>query len=156
MHAAPDPRLRTHENRRGGEALSHLKSILLILLVIGLGITSVIFYSRRELKIPELSLKSSQSKSDSQVDCLLVARLGDRHLRMGFYMPAEDRKQRDDLLKKLPAIKHDLLMSAGRADFLSALEIRDFDSIREYLLETVNLHAREPVDSLFFQNFHFD
>jgi len=140
----------------GSEALSYKKSILLIMFIIGLGIASVMLYSRRELRIPELSLKSSQSKSDSQVDCLLVARLGDRDLRMGFYVPTESRKQRDDLLQKLPAIKHELLMSAGRGDFLSALELRDFDSIREYLLETVNHYAQEPVDSLFFQNFYFD
>lgn len=139
-----------------GEGLSYKKSLLLILIIMGLGIGSVILYSRRELKIPELSLKSSNSKSDTQVTCVLVARVGERDLRMGFFMPTEDRDQRDDLLQKLPVIKHDILISTGRPEFLSALELRDFDSIREHLLITVNQYAKNPVDDLYFESYYFD
>jgi len=136
--------------------LTHKKALLLILIVIGLGIASVMLYSRRELKIPGLSLRSSGSKSETQVECLLVTRVGDRHLRMNFSMPTENRHQRDDLLQKLPAIKNDLLMSANRPEFLSALEFRDFDFIREHLLLIVNQYAKNPVYNLFFESYFFD
>jgi hypothetical protein len=116
----------------------------------------MVLYSRRELKIPEISLKPSNSKSDTHVGCLLVTRVGERHLRMSFYVAAEDRKQRDDMLHKLPVIKHDLLMSANRPEFLSALELRDFDLIREHLLMTVNQYAKNPIDHLFFESYYLD
>lgn len=117
---------------------------------------SIVLYNRRDLKIPEFSLKPSGRTPDNQVGCLLVAKVGERHLRMGFVMPAANREDRDDLLQKLPVIKHDLLMSANHPDLVHSLELRDFDAIRNHVLRTVNHHIKRPVDQVFFESYYFD
>lgn len=117
---------------------------------------SIVLYNRRDLKLPEFSLRPSGRTPDNQVGCLFLTNVGERHLRMGVVMPAKSRENRDDLLQKLPLIRHDLLMSANDPEFIQSLERRDFDAIRDHVLRSVNRHTKNPVDQLFFESYSFD
>lgn len=126
---------------------------MILILVI---VASVLLYNRKDLKIPEFSSRPSGRTPNNQVGCQIVAKVGERRLRMDLVMAAENRDQRDDLLHKLPAIKHDLLMSASQPDLVPSLELRDFDAIRDHVLRTVNQHTNRPVDQLYFESYSFD
>lgn len=118
--------------------------------------TCAVLYHRRDLKIPEFSLQPSGRAVENQVGCLLVAKIGDRDLRIGFVMPTEDRHDREALLEKLPVIKHELLMSSDRPELVHSLEQRDFDAIRDHLLNVINRYSSRPVVKLFFESYFFD
>lgn len=133
------------------------KTSLTILFVIVLGVLiALMLHHRRDFKLPELAIRSSSRVPDSRVECVVVAKIGDKHLRMGFVAHVEDKDQQETLLQKLPMIKHDLLMTANRPEWVLCYELRDFDRIRDQVLKVINVYSTEPVQNIYFESFHYD
>ena len=88
--------------------------------------------------------------------CIVTARIGTKDLRLKFLIPYKNLKEKEELKKKMPAIKHELLMSADRSDIAQAIEQRNFEGIRMHLLQVVNKFAARPVKELYFESFFFD
>jgi flagellar basal body-associated protein FliL len=133
------------------------KISLSILFVIALGIViAFMVHHRRDFKLPELSLRSSPRVPDSRVACVVVTKIGDKHLRMGFVVHVDDREHQETLLQKLPMIKHDLLVSANSPEWALCYELRDFDRIRDQILKVINVYSSEPVRDIYFESFYYD
>jgi hypothetical protein len=133
------------------------KTFLPILFVIVLGIViAFMAHHRRDFKLPELSLCSSPPAPDFRVACVILSKIGDKHLRMGFVVHVEDREHQEALLQKLPMIKHDLLVSANKPEWALWYELRDFDRIRHQLLKVINVHSSKPVQDIYFESFYYD
>jgi len=133
------------------------KTSLSIVFVIVLGVViALMLHHKRDFKLPELALRSSPRVPDSRVECVIVAKIGDKHLRMGFVAHVEDRDHQEILLQKLPMIKHDLLMSANSPEWTLCCELRDFDKIRHQILKVINVYSIEPVRDIYFESFYYD
>lgn len=140
--------------------MSERKKILLSLFFTALFLATLvgIYQFREELQIPVvLREKSSRSRAlENKVECNVTAKIGTKDLRLKFLIPYQDLKEREELMKSMPAIKHELLMSGDRSQIAQAIEQRNFEGIRMYLLQVVNRFAARPIKELYFESFFFD
>lgn len=129
--------------------------ISLLIIVFFCALVLVVYHFREEIHIPKLTLDPVRSGGQN-VSCLLVTSVGSKSLRIGFSIPSEDEHQKMRLVRELPRIKHDLLMSADTPDLVSLYKERDFAAIKSYLLRVVNKHSDQPVKALYFESFFYD
>lgn len=136
-------------NKKGNIYISSLIIVFFCVLVL------FVYHFRKEIHIPELTL-DPVGGGDQNVKCLLVSSVGSKSLRIGFSIPSEDKRQKENMLKELPRIKHDLLMSADAPDLVSFYKERDFTAIKSYLLRVVNRYSDQPVETIYFESFFYD
>lgn len=110
---------------------------------------------RAEIKVLDLKLRNAPVKS-AKVHCETATTIGTKHLTLGFYIVSADRSQWEELVKKLPRIKHDILVTANEAKMRSWIAQRDFGKIKASLLETVNRHTGRPVKTVYLESFFYD
>ena len=75
---------------------------------------------------------------------------------MSFSMPYGDKQQKEQVIMKLPIIKHDIMLSSDDFNFVACLENRDFTSLKRYLSRTINRHLDRPVDTVYLEQLLFN
>ncbi len=83
----------------------------------------------------------------------VVANIGDKSLRIKYYVPCKDLKQKYRLLKKLPGIKHEMLMAMSRMELIKSVEGRDFNRIKKYSLQVVNYFTKDKINNIYIDFF---
>jgi len=119
------------------------------------GLIVFLYNYREEIHIPQITLEPFRH-SGGNVECLVVTTIRDKSLRLSFSIPAKDKRHRERLIRELPRIKHELLMSADDPEMVSYFEKRDFVSIRKKVIELVNKHLEKPVDTVYFDSFFYN
>lgn len=132
----------------------HIAAVLIVICLFS-ALVLTLYHYRQELRIPNLILHPIH-QGRKTVNCFVFTTIGTKQLRMGFSIPSEDRRHRDELIEKLPRIQHDLQMSSSEPDWSSWIEERNFRAIKGHLLKVVNRHSAKPVKNLYFESFFFD
>jgi hypothetical protein len=99
-------------------------------------VTSIGIYLYREQPRIPIILKGrilSSRQFEKKEGCCLTARIGPKYSRIEFAICWEDQREKEELVKKLPSIRHELSMSATRPDLALAIEQRNFEAIRKHL-----------------------
>ena len=132
-------------------------SAIVGLIFIGLMINLVVilFQNRERIKLPPMLRHPSQQNAND-VRCVVRSTIGPQTLRLTFNIPCRDYEQKQELSRNLPRIHHDFVMTMDRKEVSSSLKERDFEMVRGHLLTIVNKHTKEPVDTLYFENFSLD
>jgi hypothetical protein len=65
-------------------------------------------------------------------------------------------KQKGDILKKIPKIKHELFMIMSIPEIGLAVEQRDFGVMKKHLLQAVNKFSSRPVETVYIENYFFN
>lgn len=130
-------------------------TIFLIGLVLALSATA--YYYREEIRTSKISRDKAgrlfYSESRMNVKPTLFANIGTKHLRLKLNIPCKDKEQKDELLRKMPRIKHELLMSMNSKEVELSIEQKNFKAIRKHLLQVFNNHVTEPLEELYFEGF---
>lgn len=138
---------------RGANRGHSLVSLLLIFFFAAL--VATIYFFHEEIRIPNLT-PHSITQPGEKVDCVLFSSVGNKNLRILFSIPSKDKRQREVLLKEVPRIRHELLISMDDPDLMSSVENRDFDSIRSHFVRVINNHLDQPIDTIYFEGFYYD
>ncbi len=133
-------------------------TIFLIGLVVTLIVTVYCYRDEiKKLKIPKNKAGHLfPSKSGMSAKPVLFTNVGTKHLRLKLHIPCKDRKQKNDLLRKMPKIKNELIMSMSGDEMELSIKNRDFNAVRKHLLQVFNNHVTKPLEELYFESFFFD
>jgi len=74
-------------------------------------------------------------------------------LSINYYVPCSTMEQRTHIVKNLPVIKHGLLMDMNRPKVMTAMQKRDFESIKKYSLKVINGNSIKDVDKIYLDSF---
>ena len=134
----------------------HTIYFLAILLVFILTLTGMAYHYRGEIHIPRklmavkdrfFSIRGPSVKFD------VATSIGDQHLWVKFSAPCINMRHKNQILKRLPKIKHELLMSMSRPEVIQAIEVRDFKSIKKHSLQIINNFSPELINKLYLEFF---
>lgn len=118
------------------------------------------YYYREDIRTLKISKDKTgrffSSESRMNVKPVLFANIGTKHLRLKLNIPCKDKEQKDDLLRKMPRIKHELLMSMSSKEVELSIEQKNFNAIRKHLLHVFNSHVTEPLEKLYFEGFFYN
>jgi len=134
----------------------------LLYFLIGLAVTLLVtVYSYRDeikkLRIPKnKATHLFPSKSGMSAKPVLFTNIGTKHLRLKLHIPCKDRKQKNDLLRKMPKIKNELIMSMSGDEMELSVKNKDFNAVRKHLLQVFNNHVAKPLEELYFESFFYD
>ena len=140
---------RTYGSDRG----SALPPVLFIFFISAL--ISIIYLYHEDIHIPKIS-RDPFTKIEGGVNCTVIMTVRDRTLRMSFSMPYGDKQQKEQIMMKLPIIKHDLMLSSDDFDFVACLENRDFASLKSYIAKIINRYLDRPVDKVYFEQLWYN
>ena len=143
-----------HKNRTyGSNRGSALPSVLFVFFVSAF--ISIIYLCHEDIHISKIS-RDPFTKIKGGVKCTVIMTVSDRTLRMSFSMPYGDKQQKEQVIMKLPIIKHDIMLSSDDFNFVACLENRDFTSLKRYLSRTINRHLDRPVDTVYLEQLLFN
>ena len=134
----------------------HTFFTLIFILVAILTLTSLAYRYREEIEIPRriMSLKETLFPSDRiNVKFQVVAGINGKNLRVKFAVPCGNMKQKYKILKRLPGVKHEMLMSMTRPEVIQSIEERDFGAIKRNSLQVINRYSPEKIDKLYMEFF---
>lgn len=141
------------------ETHTHDKSTFWILIIV-LGtiftLTALAYHFRQELDIPH-KLRYARDQLLNQeglyVKFQVAANVGDKSLRLRFSVPCKSMKQKTDLFKKLPGIKHELLMALCDPEMIQSIEQRNFGDIKKNTLRIVNCFTEKAIKQIYVEIF---
>ena len=131
-------------------------SIFIAILFLALAI--IAYHFRDELKIEKFVFSNKEyiRRAGIFVRISVTAGIEDKTLRVRFLIPCRNMKQKEEILEKLPVIKHELLMTIDRPDVTQSVKNRRFGSLKKQLLQTVNNYSSESVNKLYLENYFFN
>jgi len=142
--------------------MSKKENLFSTIFLIGLMVTLIftVYYYREEIK--KLKIQNNNtghlfpSKSGMSAKPALFTNIGTKHLRLKLHIPCKDRKQKNDLLRKMPKIKNDLIMSMSGDEMELSIKNKDFNAVRKQLLQVFNNHVTTPLKELYFESFFYN
>lgn len=133
------------------------RNLLLLITLLGILVTTMVLSHRfrKELDFKRIPLifQSSHRKTVNQVRCLLVTNLQTDDLRFQISIPCENARQKKELYKIMPKIRHELLMSMNRPEIALEVKERKFEDFRSYLLNVINSVSPKPIKEIYFESF---
>ncbi|MFC1819828.1 hypothetical protein ACFLZG_01925 [Thermodesulfobacteriota bacterium] len=106
---------------------------LCFILVMMLTLTGLAYRYREKINISQrLREVKDRFNSSEQIKVTIdiVAGINEKSLRLQFSVPCKDVNQKQYIMKRLPRIRHELLMSVNRPEVLQSMEQRDFKAIK--------------------------
>lgn len=111
------------------------------------------------LLLPKISMPEMGSRPE-RVGAIVYqfsCPIGDRHyVRFKLSVPFKDNKEKADLMRKLPKIKHQLLISGNRPDVAESIERKDIDTLKQHILKGVHDITGVPIGQLDLQGLSLD
>lgn len=136
------------------------RALIGILLVCLVAACLFFLYSQREkFGIPDLSSDKllHAGKPAGKIRCRVASNVSDgKYLSLALAIPCKDTRQRSDLERKLPRLRHRFLMSMSQPEMEEFIEQRNFEAIRKQLLNIINQDADKPVDTIYFESICYD
>ena len=133
-----------------------IRFILVVIVAIVVGILGFAYNHKGEFDL-QLQLKNTKNRLFSinglNVKFSVNASIGKDNLSIQYYVPCSTIKQRTHLLQKLPVIKHGIIMDMNRSKMMTAIQKRDFESIKKYSLKVINDHSIKEVDKIYLESF---
>ena len=137
--------------------MSDLKKTIISLFITAIIVSSAIiaYQYREDIHIGKLMFgkEDKLKRSGIYVRFILSASVDDKTLRLRFLVPCQDLKQRDEMLRKLSMIKNEMLMTLSRPEVVRVVEQRSFSTIKKCMLQAINNHSSESVNTLYLENF---
>ena len=133
-----------------------IRFILVVIVAIVVGILGFAYNYKGEFDL-QLQLKNTTNRLFSinglNVKFSVNTSIGKDNLSIQYYVPCSTIKQRTHLLQKLPVIKHGIIMDMNRSKMMTAIQKRDFESIKKYSLKVINDHGIKKVDKIYLESF---
>ena len=138
---------------------THDKSTFWVLMIV-MGtifiLTALAYHFRQDLDITR-KLKYAKEQFLTQkglyVKFQVVASIGDKSLRLQFSVPCKSLKQKHELFKKIPGIKHEMLMALSSPEMIQSVEQRNFHDIKENSLRVVNSFTKKTIKRIYVELF---
>ena len=73
---------------------------------------------------------------------------GEHDVRFTLSLPFRSDAEKNDLMQKMPSIKHELSMSGGRPDVARSIEQKDLHTLRKYIVNMVHALTGVPTEVL--------
>ena len=130
--------------------------VIIFVLVSILTLTGLAYNYREEIDFSQRirTIKNRVfAKEEVSLKFNLVAGINEKSLRVKFSIPCENIKQRHCILKRLPIIKHELLMSMSRPEVMRSIEERDFNAMKRGSLRIINSVSNEAINRLYVEFF---
>ena len=133
-------------------------AIFVIVFLLGsiLTLTGLAYNYREEIDLSQRIRKIKNrvlEKEEVSLKFNLVAGINEKSLRVKFYIPCKNMKQRHHIFKRLPVIKHELLMSMSRPEVIQSIEERDFNAMKKGSLKIINSVSNEVINRLYLEFF---
>ncbi|MFC1866931.1 hypothetical protein ACFL0H_02180 [Thermodesulfobacteriota bacterium] len=125
---------------------------LIAILALILMLSGLAYRYKEELHISQRLNTAKEKYLASQeisVKFNVIAGIGEQCLRLGFSLPCRNLVHKNKISKRLPAIKHELLMSMSRPEVAHLIEKRDFGAIKKLALQLINNHSTEKMKKLY-------
>ena len=133
-----------------------IRFILVVIVAIVVGILGFAYNHKGEFDL-QLQLKNTKNRLFSinglNVKFSVNASIGKDNLSIQYYVPCSTIKQRTHLLQNLPVIKHGIIMDMNRSKMMTAIQKRDFESIKKYSLKVINDYGIKKVDKIYLESF---
>lgn len=130
--------------------------ILLFILLSIIILTCLAYHYRDELKL-------SQMLEDIKEQLLLPGRISikfdvhagidDQNLNIKFLVPCNDLSEKKRIQKRLPRIRHEMLMTMSRPEVIDAIKHHDFKQIKIYFLDVINNFSNEKIEKIYLELF---
>ena len=130
--------------------------ILIFTLGLILTITGLAYHYRKEMDITQRVMNVKNQlfpPREISVKFHLLAGIGDKSLRVKYSVPCKNIKQKEYITKRIPRIKHELLMSMSNQAIAQSIEERDFKAIKKNALQVINSYSTEPIKRLYVEFF---
>lgn len=117
------------------------------------------WHYRDDLRVPVARFKNALNTlyPKGQVRCSVAGAVdGSHYLRMKLAIPCKNRKQRLQLTRNLPRLKHRLMMKMGEPEMKEAVKMRDFETIRHHVVTILQEMSKEPVHTVYFEGFIYN
>ena len=83
----------------------------------------------------------------------VISNIGNSMVVLEMSIPCQGEGQCNDLKRKMSSIKSDFLIQVDSKDMDKWIQQRDYDSIKDKLLQIINHHAKNRVKNLYFHSF---
>lgn len=135
--------------------LSNRRRRLFILFSLAASFTVGFLYSHRaDFAFSIHSQSTVDGKFKRKVKCSVTSNVGEgKSCRLKIAIPCESRRQQVDLMRKLPRLKHEFMMSLSQPGMDEVVRDRNFRELRRQLLQTLNKHGDDSVRTLYFEEF---
>ena len=142
--------------------MSKKENLFITIFLIGLVMTLIVtlYYYREEIKNLQIPKNKTAhlfpSKSGMSAKPVLFTNIGTKHLRLKLHIPCNDKEQKNDLIRKMPKIKNELIMSMSGDEMELSIKNKDFNAVRKHLLQVFNNHVTKPLKELYFESFFYN
>jgi len=92
-------------------------------------------------------------KNNKMVPVGVISNIGNSLVVLEMSIPCQGEGQCNDLKRKMSSIKSDFLIQVDSKDMDKWIKQRDYDSIKNKLLQIINHHAKDRVKNLYFHSF---
>ena len=133
--------------------------VLICLLLVILTLTGLAYRFRQEINAPQRLQDAKNllfNSSNIFLKFHIIAGINDQSLRVKFSVPCSSLSQKYDMMKRLPKIKHELLMTMSRPNVIKSVEERDFKKIKKHSLKVINNYSDKKINKLYVEFFALD
>ena len=136
---------------------STLIALLFLVSIIGLSLATYQFrHDPKFAQIATIFKDGFRPAKQVEADLVVVADIEEKVLRMNINIPCKNISQKRTLMRSLPRIRHQMLMSLDEPMMRQWVEHRNFTAIKKHALSLVNSYSSVKVKSLFVRNFYYN
>ena len=101
------------------------------------------------LKDASLDKRESGAYYTGRIVYKIATSIGGEHdVRFTLSVPFRSDAEKNDLMQKLPSIKHELSMSGSRPDVARSIEHKDLHTLRKHIVDMVHALTGVPTEAL--------
>lgn len=136
---------------------SNMKSFLRSFFIVLLFFCAVFIHQYKDeieiFKMPMSKLTKGE-KDTVYAKCKVVTNIGKNTLlKIEMFIPCENENHHTEITRKMSRIKSDFLMDTDQIEMREWVKQRDFVSIKNKLLKTINRHTNKPVENIYLNSF---
>ncbi len=132
-----------------------------MVIILGIILASIflVYNYRERLNIAQLITITKDRffvQNDRRLYIKLVvnATVDNKGLSINYYIPCQNMKQRQQILKTLPGIKNDLIISFSKPELVHSIERRDFKTIKKHFITIINKYTEKKINKLYLTYFN--
>lgn len=130
--------------------------VIIITLCTILFLTGLAYKYREELNFAQWVIDIKDSLFTSHrigIKFHIVTDIGDQCLRVKFYIPCKNIREKQDIVEEIIKIKHEMLMSLSRPENIHSIKNRDFSGIKANCLDIINKNSPTLVKKIYLDFF---